>query len=171
MEDWRTIVGFEDYAVSNLGRVMRTTSRTNGIAGRVLRMIKHDNGRLYVSLSKNGVKKVCIAHRLVARAFLGPCPPGHQVNHKDGNPLNNHCSNLEYVTPEHNVEHSLANKLQKTWPKGERAGGSKLKERQVLWMRTEYAAGRVTQPVLSKLLGISSGQVSRIITRQQWAHI
>ena len=39
-------------------------------------------------------------HRVVAHAFLGPAPSSDawQVHHKDGNPGNNHVTNLEYVT-------------------------------------------------------------------------
>ena len=45
-------------------------------------------------------------HRLVAEAFLGQPKPGFEVNHKDGNKLNNHVSNLEWVTHLENVQHA-----------------------------------------------------------------
>lgn len=55
-------------------------------------------------------------HRLVARAFLGPPPDEltQVVNHKDWNPSNNHASNLEYVTPAQNVQHSYSNPKRNT---------------------------------------------------------
>ncbi len=37
-------------------------------------------------------------HRLVAWAFLGPQPPGHIIRHRDGNPSNNHVTNLTYCS-------------------------------------------------------------------------
>lgn len=36
-------------------------------------------------------------HELMARVFLGPCPPGMQTGVKDGNKLNARLSNLHYV--------------------------------------------------------------------------
>jgi hypothetical protein len=45
-------------------------------------------------------------HTLVALAFHGPRPEGHQVNHKDCNPRNNKPSNLEWVTPAENMAHA-----------------------------------------------------------------
>ena len=52
-------------------------------------------------------------HRLVAEAFLPPPPtPKHKcVNHKDGNPSNNHVSNLEWCTHSENNAHSFATNL------------------------------------------------------------
>ena len=45
-------------------------------------------------------------HRLVAEHFIGPCPElGMVVNHIDGDPFNNHVSNLEWATVSENNEH------------------------------------------------------------------
>lgn len=66
-------------------------------------------------------------HRIVARTFLGPPPsPDHtQVNHKDGDPANNHVDNLEYVTPGENVRHS--------WLRNpDRENGARFKEKAVV---------------------------------------
>lgn len=60
----------------------------------------------------DGSKKRCYAHRLVAEAFI-PKPEDknkNQINHIDGNKLNNSIENLEWVTPKENSQH--ANKLE-----------------------------------------------------------
>ena len=53
-------------------------------------------------------KQHYFVHRLVAAAFLNPppAPDMWQVNHLDGDPSNNHVTNLQYVTPSENQKHS-----------------------------------------------------------------
>lgn len=51
-------------------------------------------------------------HRLMAKAFLGDFPD-LQVNHKNGNKLDNSLTNLEWVTPSENTRHSNVNGLRK----------------------------------------------------------
>lgn len=47
-----------------------------------------------------------LVHRLVYEGVSGgPIPDGLQINHKDGNRVNNAISNLELVTPKQNAEH------------------------------------------------------------------
>lgn len=62
----------------------------------------------------DGSKKRCYAHRLVAIAFLTPPSKNHtEVNHKDGNKLNNCIDNLEWVTPSENQKHAIQSELKK----------------------------------------------------------
>lgn len=54
------------------------------------------DGYLMVDLHKDGVKTTVPVHELVATTFLGPCPAGMVVCHKNGNKLDNAASNLCY---------------------------------------------------------------------------
>lgn len=55
-------------------------------------------GHEAVTLSRGG-KTFCIGvHQLVMRTFVGPCPPGMEVCHEDGDGKNNRLTNLRYDT-------------------------------------------------------------------------
>lgn len=66
-----------------------------------------------VLLSKNGVKKHFLVHRLIAETFIPKADDRNYVNHKDGNKLNNCVSNLEWCTRSENQIHAYKKGLQK----------------------------------------------------------
>ena len=70
-------------------------------------------GYLAVDLYENGERKTKRVHRLVAEAFIPNPDNKTEVNHKDGNKLNNNVSNLEWVTSKENVRHAWDNGLMK----------------------------------------------------------
>lgn len=104
MEEWKTIPDYNDYQVSNLGRVKSLKNKKERI------LIPQDcnsyDKHQKVTLSKNGKSKKFFVHRLVMITF-NPVDNMNklQVNHKDGNPLNNRLDNLEWVTETQNFEH------------------------------------------------------------------
>ena len=64
-------------------------------------------------------KKRLYAHRLVAQYFLNngePIEGNKEVNHKDGNKLNNSVSNLEFLSHKNNIKHAVETNLIKTKP-------------------------------------------------------
>lgn len=67
------------------------------------------NGKGYLRVGVGG--KLMFVHRLVAE-FHVPNPDNNpQVNHKDGNKLNNNADNLEWVTNQENRDHAVGNGL------------------------------------------------------------
>lgn len=112
-EVWRDVKENTSYEVSSLGRVrskprllIRKNGRTYRVQQRILSQAKLPRGYRFVSLYGDGGDKQCYIHRLVAEAFIGPCPEGMQVNHKDLDKSNNVPSNLEYVTGQENMAHA-----------------------------------------------------------------
>jgi hypothetical protein len=116
-EIWKDVLGYDGlYMVSNLGRVKSLghliPTKGESLRQSKTRIIKQKlkkNGYLEIMLSKNGIKRIFLVHRLVAFAFLDyPQAPRNIVNHKDENPKNNTIENLEWVTHRENVNYGTA---------------------------------------------------------------
>lgn len=69
----------------------------------------YETGALYLMLQVNGRR--ILAHRIVMDTFVGECPQGAEVNHKDRNHQNNAVSNLEYCTHQQNQKHAADTRL------------------------------------------------------------
>lgn len=115
MEVWKDIVGYEGiYEVSNYGRVKRLETLVKNKHGyRVVKeKILNTPSYIYQTVFlSNGKVKQHYVHRLVATAFIPNPLNKEQVNHKDGNKLNNNLSNLEWVTKSENQIHAIENGL------------------------------------------------------------
>ena len=110
-EEWKTIKGFEAYAVSDEGRVQRIIGGKGCVAGRILKPAFATHGYLQVSLCRDGVKYNRRVHVLVAEAFV--LNPSHlpELNHADGVKTNCAASNLEWSTHAENIQHAIATGL------------------------------------------------------------
>ena len=159
MEEWRDVVGFEGiYRISNFGQVQ--TIKTGKIKEQTIS--KTDN-RPYLSLWKNNKIKVCKPHKLVMEAFVSLRPEGLECCHNDGNPQNNHWSNLRWDTPKNNhadkVKHGTTNR-------GEQCGTAKLTLEQVRAIRQDTRLQRI----IAAEYGVKDNTISRIKSFKRWAH-
>ncbi len=100
-EKFKSIVGFEDYEVSNKGRVR--SLKFNKI--KYLSTPKKIGKYNIVILNNKGVRKTYQVHQLVAMAFLNHKPNGHTlvVDHIDNEPSNNNINNLQIITSRENL--------------------------------------------------------------------
>ena len=165
---WKDIKDYEDlYEISTEGFIRNKTT------GRIL---KPDNftrkrGRkqvyLRITLSKNNIQKRYSISRLVASTFLEG--ESEEVNHKDGDRLNNSLENLEWVTKEENLKHAMETGL---IPRGEDHGNSKYCEVQVLLIlrlsRKGYSrkdTAHLANTTLSFVKDVRAGRVWKHITQ------
>lgn len=103
VEEWKRIPGYGGfYNVSNLGRVCSTI---NGDI-RIKKQTKNKDGYLKVRIGFGDISNIVFVHRLVAQLFIGDIS-NLEVNHIDGNKVNNNVYNLEICTHAENMSHAF----------------------------------------------------------------
>lgn len=100
---WRDITGF-NYQINEYGVVRNATTN------KILKPKIRQYSGISLCIGNKKYYQCSNVGRLVLIAFLG-IEEGKECNHKDGNKLNNHISNLEWVTKSENCKHRDVNKL------------------------------------------------------------
>ena len=98
VEVFRSIDGYESYAISSFGRVKNTKT------GRILKAGNDKYGYLQVNLYYDGVMKTHKIHRLVCCTFIDNPDNKECVDHKNNDRTNNDISNLRFATANENQQ-------------------------------------------------------------------
>lgn len=155
IEEWRDVVGFPGYEVSNLGRLRSTMVSAEP---RVLRPTPDRDGYTGFTLSRAGIHFKAKTHRLVLSAFYGPSDS--PVNHIDGNKANNDLRNLEWSSPAANSLHAVRHGLIK---RGAASRKAKLTQAHADEIRERYKRGGITMRELGAESGVSQMTISRLV--------
>lgn len=95
-EEWKSILGFPEYKVSNYGRIIRHTT------GYELQFSSRScNGYEQARLMYDGYKHSHAVHLIVAHHFLPNPDCRKSVRHKNGNKRDNRVSNLVWIHPKY----------------------------------------------------------------------
>ena len=112
-EIWKPIKDYEGlYEVSNLGNVRALNYHRQKIM-KILKTKYTKDGYYETTLLKNSKPKSIRTHRLVAETFIEIPKNKPQVNHKNGNKLDNRVENLEWCTCKENIQHAIKIGLEK----------------------------------------------------------
>lgn len=153
-EQWADVAGYEGlYQVSTLGRVKSFQCREKIIVKPQL----DNHGYLYVGLHKKGLAERFQVSRLVAVCFIPNPNNKPEVNHEDGHPLNNHVSNLTWVTHAENIRHAIFKGLR---PSGSADSRAKLSDDDVCYIRDN--PDRLTGRQLAKLFNVHVMTISGV---------
>lgn len=121
-----------------------------------------------VGLMKKGKQTWVSVHRLVAKTFIENPNNKPQVNHIDGNKLNNHFSNLEWTTCQENIQHSYDSGIRVgTNHFGERNNKAVLDEQKVL----EILNSNKSVKELADKFHVSFSAIYKIKERKRWSHL
>ena len=168
-EVFEDLKGYENsYQISDSGRIF-TKRRLVGnqiYYGRELIPQLTEDGYLKVTLSKNGKCKRFYLHRLVAIQFLDNNMNLPQVNHKDGNKLNNNVTNLEWCTKQENQSHAVRNNLMQH---GQDRPSAKLTEANVL--EIYKLKGILTGQAIADIYGVSKNTINCILRGSKWKYL
>lgn len=162
---WKDLPGFVGrYRVSENGGVLSIFRYIS----KLLKPFLSHKGYLSVHLSLNGRARWESIHRLVAQAFLENNNGLPEVNHKDGNKLNNHYFNLEWISTKDHLVHTRVLKLFNRGLKAEKNRSVSLDWRKVKHIRNTYIKGEITLSDLAKRFGIGISTVSRVVKNICW---
>lgn len=158
------VFGFEDYYVTEYGDVYST--KRNKI--KKLKSSPNNSGYLGVSLYKNDVCHPTAIHRIVATTFISNKELDKSVNHKDGNKLNNHFSNLEFMSCQDNITHAIKNGLFNN--RGSRNACSKLKENDVIEI-LGMLKNKESKTYIGRRYGVTACAIHHIAAGRNWKHL
>lgn len=178
IEKWKPISFCPDrYEISNYGRVRRLKRkimRSNGspmvLKEKIIKGWLNEDGynvhKLYLEHGRANIS----AHRLCAWHFVGNPENKPEVNHKDGNKVNNFYKNLEFVTSSENVQHAFDNGLMENQARGERQHLSKLKANDIPKIRKMSSDGYFANEI-ADIYDVHKSTIQRVLNGKTWKHI
>jgi len=163
-ENWKPVTGWQGlYDVSDHGRVRSWSRYKNGAC---LKLVPDRDGYLVSQFAADGRREWFRIHQVVLREFVGPCPDGLQVSHKDGNPQNNSLSNLIYETAKANTARQKAHGTAKVGGRNHNAILTPSIVKQIRGLN-----GRISQDKIAAICGVSQHTISQAVRGKTWSHI
>ena len=109
-EEWKPIAGYDNYMVSNWGRV-KSLNYKRTKKEKIINPSKHKKGYLCLNLYKERNKIKIYVHRLVAKAFQDVCGEwfeGCEIDHLNTKRDDNRAENLRVCTKKENCNNPLS---------------------------------------------------------------
>lgn len=166
-ETWETVPDFPNYMISSESRIMnKTTLKMVSIS--LNKRFRHRAVRLWNS----GKTRLLKVYRLKAAAFIPNPENKPQVNHIDGDRMNEDLSNLEWATASENMKHSFASGLCKGfYKKGFDHQKAKLSLEDINLMRRWKNSGFYDPKKICKVFSISRTYAQRVASGKEGNHV
>jgi hypothetical protein len=172
---YKDLPGCPGYRVSSRGEVQSCFVRVGGLEGRWvhgeswrnLGTSKDKAGRPCVHLCLSGRRSTRRTCRLILLAFVGPCPPGYETCHRNGDPADNRAENLYWGT---HADNMADRNRHGNYTRGSQHFGSKLTEDEVRLMRRLRRDGW-SLGALARHFAIAKSTTAGIINGKFWRHV
>jgi hypothetical protein len=163
-EIWKPITDHIGYEISDLGNVRSFYNNKWGLSlPHNIKLLKNNHGYLFFQTGRS--RKNIPVSGTVAKIFLPNPQNKPQINHIDGNPLNNNVENLEWCTAKENTYHAWRTGLCKNHL-------TKSTDKKVRVIKHAISFGVCgTQKVLAKMLQVSEVLISQISGGKKWKHV
>ena len=149
------------------GRIYSTRTNKGHGPGRFLKQCQLNRGHLIVRLFSKYNRK--LVHRLILETFIGPCPEGMECRHLDGNPTNNHLSNLCWGTRSENQKDKVRHgRWINPTQKGDKHPRSKLTNEQARTIYKLYHEFQQTQRGLAKQFNVGKTTIAHLVNGDTW---
>ena len=169
---WKTLIyqgnTFDRFEVSTDGQIRNSKTQ------KIYKTFVNKNGyeQICVSLGCRNKKKVFKIHRAIAETFIPNPDNKPEVNHDDGNKLNNNMLNLTWVTGLENMDHASKNGLLRPL-RGTDNSCAKLTEEDVLYIRDTYIPYDLTYGAraLGRKFGVNKNTIRDIASGKSYVNV
>ncbi len=175
-EAWVPIEEYEmEYEISSYGRIRSLDRYVISIHGHRLKrgIILNPSitdGYYTVTLCKCGIAKTKRIHIIVAKTFHPNPENKPQVNHKNGNKLDNHKDNLEWNTAKENKHHAIY--VLKAYSHGVNHHDAKINDSIVRHVRKTFADNpNINKAQLARDNGIDPRNLGKLLSGKAWRHV
>jgi hypothetical protein len=179
MENWIDVPGYDGlYSVSDLGRVRRNAAKVwvrrsdhathwKTYPEHIVKPIVAGKGYRATQLFKADIVERVYVHRLVYSLFVGPIPPGLEIDHIDRTKTNNVLTNLKLTDRKGNMGNPLTVLVM---ARGERHYNSKLRDADVVSAHAAIVSGERVSAV-ARRLGVNRQTIADIVAGTTWRHL
>ena len=157
------------YEVSNLGQIRNAKTK------KIRKQNLFKKGKYCFvsgSLGSRNNKITFRVHRAVAETFIQNINNLPEINHKDGNKLNNCVDNLEWCTGAENMKHAMEYGLLRP-KRGDDASWSKLTDEDVKYIREHYIpySKEFGTRALGRKFNVDKETIRSVLKNETWVHV
>ena len=172
----RTLLNHTEYEIDSNGIVWAKANSGRKGCPRTRHTITpttNQYGHLKVRLRSAQRCAIKYVHRLMLETFVGPCPPGMECRHLNGDPTDNRLCNLVWGTHSENIKDMYRHGTQNTKnrARGEQVGTAKLRNEEAQYIFLTYWDGAASQIELARAFNVNKRTIYQVVHRKSFNNV